>query len=295
MGNFFSRSYHRTTSTPHFIRHITSWCLPPLVLACLRLLFSIYIFATSFTIIGLQVGGGNANAARVSLSFFTILTWYGLAFYFLVSAIHGFIYSARGRSGLASNGYIRDTEAGPRETVGGFKGFLRWAHSAYYATVTIFPFIVTAVFWGLLANGALYSPLSTWSNVSQHGINSAFALFEVVFPRTEATPWIHVLPCVIILAMYLGLTYLSHSLNGFYVYPFLDQEKNGRAITAAYIIGILVAAIIVFAIVHFVIKFRRWLTEAKCRATGKFSRHDVQPAMSEQSEHVAVMVEKPTS
>ncbi|PNS20436.1 hypothetical protein CAC42_5886 [Sphaceloma murrayae] len=291
MVNFVSRSYQRTTATPHFIRHLTSWFLPPLALACLRLLFSVYIFATILTTIGLQVGAGNAYASRVSFSFFTVLTWYGLGFYFLVSAIHGFIYSARGRVGLASNGIAFDTEAGAREHVGGFKGVLRWAHGWYYATVTTFPFLVTGVFWGLLANGALYSPFSTWNNISEHALNSVFALFEVLVPRTEATPWIHILPCVVLLAMYLGLTYLSYSINGFYVYPFLNEQKQGRGITAAFIIGILVVSVIIFAIVHFVIKFRRWLTETVFHAHGRFSRHDLP---SDQSEP-ALMTEKPQS
>ncbi|KAF4555994.1 Hypothetical protein D9617_2g059610 [Elsinoe fawcettii] len=295
MGNFISRSYRRTTSTPHFVRHITSWFLPPLALACIRALFSVYIFATILTTIGLQLGSNNARAAQVSFSFFTVLTWYGLGFYSAVSAIHGFIYSARGRAGLASNsGSIYDAEAGQVDRAGGFKGVLRWAHGWYYATVTTFPFIVTAVFWGLLANGALYDTFSTWNNISEHAMNSGFALFEVLIPRTEATPWIHIAPMVVLLAMYLGLTYLSHALNGFYVYPFLNQEKNGRGITAAYILGILVGAVIIFAIVHLVIKFRRWLTETKFGATGKLSRHDIQPAFSE-SEHIAVMAEKPSS
>ncbi|TKX23437.1 hypothetical protein C1H76_4505 [Elsinoe australis] len=292
MVNFITRAYGNTTSTPLFIRHITSWFLPPFALACIRALFSVYIFATILTTIGLQVSSGNAYASRVSFSFFTVLTWYGLGFYFAVSAIHGFIYSARGRAGFASNSVVYDAEAGAREQVGGFRGALRWAHGWYYATVTTFPFLVTGVFWGLLANGALYSPFSTWNNISEHALNSFFAFFEVFVPRTEATHWIHIVPMVILLALYLGLTYLSHSLNGFYVYPFLNVEKNGSGITAAFIIGILVVAIIIFAIVHFVIKFRRWLTETKLGMHGKLSRHDIPPSHSQDSDHIAVMAEK---
>jgi hypothetical protein len=45
-------------------------------------------------------------------------------------------------------------------------------------------------------------------------------------------------------------------------------------IVAAYIVGILVGAVIVFLIVKYLILLRLWLTEKKLGKTGKFSSRD---------------------
>jgi hypothetical protein len=102
-------------------------------------------------------------------------------------------------------------------------------------------------------------------------LNSAYALFEIIFPRTAPLPWLDLVPTVILLALYLGLAYLTHAVDGFYVYGFLDLQKNSSGVVAAYIIGILVAAIIIFLIVRYLIMLRVWVTEKKLGKTGKFS------------------------
>ena len=48
--------------------------------------------------------------------------------------------------------------------------------------------------------------------------------------------------------MYLGLAYVTYATQGFYVYSFLNPSHG--AILAAYIVGILVGAIIIFAIAN---------------------------------------------
>jgi len=50
--------------------------------------------------------------------------------------------------------------------------------------------------------------------------------------------------------MYLGVAYITKATQGFYVYSFLNPSKG--AILAAYIVGILVGSILVFAIVNLV-------------------------------------------
>lgn len=112
----------------------------------------------------------------------------------------------------------------------------------------------------------------TWSNTSQHAMNAAYALFEIVLPRTEPLPFLHLVPIVLLLALYLGLAYLTHATEGFYVYDFLDLDKNSDGIVAAYIVGILVAAIIVFLIVRYAIVLRIWVTETKLGKRGKSRR-----------------------
>ena len=130
---------------------------------------------------------------------------------------------------------------------------------------------MVVVFWGLLAD-RIPTTFSLWSNTSEHALNSAYAFFEIVFPRTERLPWFDLIPVVILLALYLGLAYLTHATEGFYVYPFLDLQKNSPGVVAGFIIGILVAAIIVFLIVRYLIVLRVWVTEERLGKHGKFSK-----------------------
>jgi hypothetical protein len=109
-------------------------------------------------------------------------------------------------------------------------------------------------------------------------MNSVYALFEIIFPRTEPLPFLNIIPIVILLALYLALAYLTYYTQGFYTYGFLDLQKNSSGIVAAFIIGILVAAIIIFLIVKYLILLRVWITEKKLGMTGKFSHHE-EPAM----------------
>jgi predicted membrane-bound dolichyl-phosphate-mannose-protein mannosyltransferase len=77
------------------------------------------------------------------------------------------------------------------------------------------------------------------------------------------------IPVIILLALYLGLAYLTHATQGFYVYPFLDLQKNSSGLVGAYIVGILVAAVIIFLIVRYLIVLRVFVTEKRLGKTGK--------------------------
>jgi hypothetical protein len=131
---------------------------------------------------------------------------------------------------------------------------------------------ILVVYWALIYIG-FNDQFEWYKNISEHALNSVFALFEIFIPRTQATPKLHAVPLVIILALYLALAYVTLASNHFYVYSFLDPAKQSRGVVAGYIIGILVGCLIVFFIVHFVIKLRRWVTEDKMHKTGKFSLH----------------------
>jgi glycopeptide antibiotics resistance protein len=86
-------------------------------------------------------------------------------------------------------------------------------------------------------------------------------------------PFFDIIPVIIILALYLALAYVTHATEGFYVYDFLDIQSNSSGKVAGYIVGILLATLIVFLIVRYLIVFRIWVTEKKLGMTGKFSRH----------------------
>jgi hypothetical protein len=106
-------------------------------------------------------------------------------------------------------------------------------------------------------------------------------LFEIIFPRTLPLPWLDIIPIIILLAFYLGLAYLTHATDGFYVYDFLDLDKHSSGVVAAYIVGILIAAIIIFLIVRYLIMLRVWVTEKKMGKMGKFSHRGSAPVAEE--------------
>lgn len=198
---------------------------------------------------------GGCEQAGDSFSYFTVLTYWGLAFYNLTAAVHTLTYARTGTPLLDR-----------------FPRALQALHAFYYTTVTTYPFIVTAVYWGVIFPGVWFTDeYSGWSNVSQHALNSVFALFEIVVPRTPLPPWIHALWLIVVLALYLALAYVTHATKGFYTYTFLDIEKQGSAITAAWIIAIAVAAVVIYLLVRGLLWLRLWLTEKKAGMDGRFA------------------------
>lgn len=142
-------------------RFTTSWLLPPYLLASLRLLFSLYAFITTFAIFGWNGAHGFAIASRRSFSFFTNLTYWGLAFYFFFAALHTFSYARTGEPWL--RGWPRPLQA---------------AHAVLHTTVVTFPFLVTLVFWAVLYRGPWFSVVEQgWSNVRFLHNNHAAVFF----------------------------------------------------------------------------------------------------------------------
>lgn len=131
----------------------TSWLFPPFILFLIRGLFSLYAFTTLFVIFGWNGTHGDSRSSARSFSYFTHLSYWGLAFYFLVVAIHTFLYSRTGRSVLF--------DKLPRS--------LRALHSLFYSTILVYPFIVLVVFWVALYDGEWYSEtFDSWTNVCYH-------------------------------------------------------------------------------------------------------------------------------
>ncbi|KAF2180066.1 hypothetical protein K469DRAFT_753580 [Zopfia rhizophila CBS 207.26] len=269
--SFFKRRPSSEAEFDSTFRFETSWILPPSLLFSLRALLSLYAFTTIFTIFGYNATHGMSANSRHSFSFFTNLTYWGLAFYFAFSALHTGSYWFSGKPLLAR---------WPR--------LLQTAHSMFYTTITIFPWIVTIVYWALLYSG-FPTPFSSWTNTSQHALNSVYALFEILFPRTAPLPFLHLIVIIFILALYLGLAYITYATDHYFVYDFLDNKTNSPGKVAGYIIGILVAAIIVFLIVRYMIVLRVWVTEKKFGKTGKFTtRGSTRRADEEAGKHIAL-------
>ncbi|KAK7744093.1 hypothetical protein SLS53_003611 [Cytospora paraplurivora] len=241
-------------------RYETSWLLPPYVLCAFRAMFGLYGIVVELFIAGwycTHPDQGGCAVAGDNYSYFTILTYWGLAFYNLTAALHTFTYARTGGGAALLDRLPRPLQA---------------LHALYYTTVTTYPFIVTAVYWGVIYSGPWFADeFEGWSNTSQHALNSAFALFELVVPRTPAPPWVHMFWVVIVLALYLALAYLTHYTKGFYTYSFLDIRAQGSGLTAAWIIAIAVVGCLVFSIVKGLIHLRLWLTEKKGGMHGRFA------------------------
>lgn len=197
---------------------------------------------------------GGCETSRNSFSFFTVLSYWGVAFYFLVAAVHTFFYARYRRTPLESWG--RPLQA---------------LHALFYSTIITYPFLVVIVFWGLLsAPDTLSTTYSAWSNISEHALNSAFAFLEVVLPRTDPSPWIHLPFLLILVALYLALAYITHATKGFYTYTFLDPGLQGPLV-AAYVFGIAIGICLLFVIIKALVWLRRWVTEEKLGMDGVFA------------------------
>lgn len=131
-------------------RFTTSIILSPLILSILRLVISLYSFVTIFFIFAWDCTRGRVADARHWFSYFTNLTYVGLAFYFLFAGLHTIVCVVRGRSWLSD---------WPRP--------LQAAHSIYYTSVVVFPPLVTIVFWAVLYSDPWFTVTEeAWSNVS---------------------------------------------------------------------------------------------------------------------------------
>ena len=88
-------------------------------------------------------------------------------------------------------------------------------------------------------------------------------------------PWWHLIPLIILLAMYLGLAFVTQATQGFYVYNFLDPGRSSGGAVAGYVVGILAAFCVLFVVVRYIIWVRVWITERKMGMMGKRSGREV--------------------
>lgn len=244
-------------------RFETSWLLPPWLLFGARALIGLYILVARFFNMAWKCthpSEGGCEAVVDSFSFFTVLSYWGLGFYFAIAAVHTGTYAFRGRPLLDS-----------------FPRPLQALHALYYSSIVVLPLVVTVVYWALLSDGVRPTVFANWSNFSEHAANAAFALFEMIIPRVAADQMrpVHMLWLVIILALYLSLAYLTQATRGFYPYPFLDPDENGRGVLAGYILGIAVAALVFYGVAKGIVWVRQWLTERVLGMDGKFAGQPV--------------------
>ncbi|KIM34877.1 hypothetical protein M413DRAFT_47246, partial [Hebeloma cylindrosporum] len=227
---------------------VTSHVLSPFLLAGTRLLIAVYVLVA---LIYMLVGASSSETDIDSFfSYFTNLTYIGICAYFFASGIQTLLYALK-KSKTGEEGY--PLQQWPR--------ILRYLHILLLSTVVTYPFLVTIVYWILLASSSTFAtPYSAWSNISKHALNSVFAAFEIALSNIEPLPWIDLPVTIVILAGYLGVAYITHATQGIYTYSFLDPKKQGKKL-AVYIIGIAIGQVVIFCIVVGILHLRKRLTK----------------------------------
>jgi len=213
---------------------VTSPVFSPLVLACIRLTFAVYTLGTAIAVLTYDSVRSSKHDAGGYFSYFTHLSYIGIVAYFWASGIQTLVYAIRRRRSYPLQRWPR---------------FLQFLHRLLCSSIMNFPIIVTIVYWVLLSSHDTFHPrFNAWSNISQHALNTAFVLFEVLFTHCGPSPWSHLLFLILFLAGYLGVAYITHATEGFYTYSFLNPHKE-QGLLAAYIVGIGVGECIVFSVV----------------------------------------------
>ena len=167
------------------------------------------------------------------LHFRTVLSYWGSWAYFTISAIHTasytFSYRKWKKAGQANEMQsVKQTEAGqlkeqklihsnqnkkPQSWLSGiFQRPLQFFHLLLVSTISTYPLLVTIVFWTILSGGAFETTKSTWQNLSVHAFNLLFTMADIIiFSRNPMLPWSHCFFCVLLLAMYVGVAYITYA------------------------------------------------------------------------------------
>jgi len=227
---------------------VTSPFFSPTVLAFLRLFLAIYSFVTLlFILIWYSVV---LHAGSQYFSFFTQLTNIGICAYLWAAGTQSALYVLRQRKWYPLQRWPR---------------FLQFLHLLLLSTIVTLPILVTIVYWALLASAQTFaSPYSSWSSISLHAFNTVYALIEIFLTNAPPIPWLFLPLNILILGGYLGVAYITHATQGFYTYSFLDPSTHPKSL-AGYIVGIALAEVIVFVIVHFLMVFRERIVIKKGR------------------------------
>ncbi|KAM5535546.1 hypothetical protein V8D89_010713 [Ganoderma adspersum] len=251
----FYRSQSPTTFDPNHDL-VTSPVFHPAVLAGLRLTLATYaLFVALYQLIEEAVKEGDA---QTFFSYFTHLSYIGLIAYMYAAGVQTLCYVLNRRQGYPLQRWPRP---------------LQFLHKLLYSTVTTFPMVVTVIFWALLADSDTFATtLSAWFNISEHAMNTGYALFEITLTNAGPSPWWHLPICIVVLACYLGVAYITHATQGFYTYSFLDPKKE-HAKLAGYIVGIGVAECIAFLLARALVWVRMRLSGPKSGARGSPSNN----------------------
>jgi len=255
---FSYQSFGVSTPFDRDFRNVTSPVFSSTTLGALRLLFAVYgVIVVVITVVFYFILFHDPDSY---LSYFTNLTWIGLTAYHWASGIQTIAFVRRGHKSYPLQSWPR---------------FFQLLHVLLRSTIIVYPILVTIVFWSLLASPSTFNTTySTWSNLSQHALNSAFALFEILLTNSEPSPWIHLVPLILILGGYVGVAYITHATQGIYPYAFLNPSKE-HGWLAVYIIGIALGCCVVFCIVKGICLLRFRLSHRYGRIEDRCHEEDI--------------------
>ncbi|KAJ7720658.1 hypothetical protein DFH07DRAFT_1067710 [Mycena maculata] len=219
---------------------VTSAFFSPSVLAAIRLAVAAYTFVTLvFSIVwGIVV----TKDAAGFFSYFTHLTYCGICGYFFAAGIQTALYARYGQTTYPLQKWAKPWQ---------------FLHLALLSTITVFPILVSIVFWGILDTASTFdNAFDTWTAISVHLFNSVFALFEILLTNTPPAAWIlHPLGLLILIG-YTGIIYITYATQGFYAYAFMAPDGHpGRL--ALHILGVGLGHAVVFCFVHGIVLLRQ--------------------------------------
>ncbi|CAK5278942.1 unnamed protein product [Mycena citricolor] len=247
---------------------VTSPFASPRALATVRLAVGVYTFCT---LVVSLIGDGTGF-----FSYFTHLSYTGLCAYFFASGTQTLVYAMR----LGTMKARMDVDV--EYPLQRWPRALQLLHLALLSTIRVFPILVSVVFWGVISNGHTFdSSYDTWSAISVHLLNSVFALFEIFFTNTPRSEWIFLPLGLLLLAMYVGIVYITHTVEGFYAYKFM--APNGKPLSLAlHILAVGAAYVVCFVVVYGFVAGRQWLVARSRSASDQNST--LQRAESDLSE-----------
>ncbi|KAH7105103.1 hypothetical protein BKA62DRAFT_816597 [Auriculariales sp. MPI-PUGE-AT-0066] len=230
-------------------RFETSTILSPVTLGYIRLLIAAYGAATIIASALPSVRQPDWPTNAQSFSYLSNITWWGITGYHVVASFHTLYYARTGHAPLER-----------------WHWTLQRAHEFLWTTIVTLPCMVTIVFWSIqYSPEKIATPADAWSNITKHALNSAFAVFEIVFSRVAQPPRIHGLLIAIILGGYAGIAFITLATQGFMTYEFLDPSKHSHGIMAGTIIGMGALGVALFGAVSTMVWARLWVTERYLR------------------------------
>ncbi|KAH8925210.1 hypothetical protein BT69DRAFT_1240281 [Atractiella rhizophila] len=250
-------------------RYVTSWAFSPGVLLLIRGSIAVYTLTTLvFRVVWDSVRDHDIDSF---FSYFTHLCYIGQCAYFFAATVQTYFYRRnltlrRTHDEEVHEKQLPDNGAAivPRNRypLQRWPRILQFLHALLWSTIPIYGFLVTIVYWAILSDNSFDSPFNAWSNVSLHILNSVQAAFEVIFTRTPQPEWLHIPFLIVMLAGYLGVAYITHETQGFYVYDFLNPD-NGAGELAGYIVGIAAASAVLLTVCKGIIYARmRWIEKS---------------------------------
>ncbi|KAF7290479.1 hypothetical protein MKEN_01498500 [Mycena kentingensis (nom. inval.)] len=257
-------------------RYVTSPWMSAGALGLMRGVLGLYGLATTCTTLAFDVKFGNGDSF---LSYFTDLAYIGLTAYLIAAAVQSLAYARYGTYPL---------RRWPR--------LLQWLHVVLQSTTTTFPFIVTIVFWALLASPEVFdTTYSTYSNISVHAPQLPLRPARPPPITHPARPVAHPPPCISSSSPPTSASRTSpRTQQGFYPYSFLDPNPDSGSgrLLGAYIVGIAVGEAVVFCVVRGVVLLRVRLARRLARA-GEGDGDVEREGLEDWEEVDAVQPEKP--